>query len=136
MNDIMENLIRTHIRTNLQSRYFNQPPRGGYIINEEEEYLDDITSTVLLSVITEFGSPENISFFKNQRINEINTIKYKKIKESDPLIENVCSICLENFKKGECYKKLVCNHVFHKKCIDPWLKKDHSDCPYCRTKVL
>ena len=60
MNDVLENLIKI----NLQNRYFNQP--------HNNEYLDDITSKVLFPVITEFGSPENIFFFKNQRINEIN----------------------------------------------------------------
>ena len=59
MNDVLENLIKI----NLQSRYFNQP--------HNNEYLDDITSNEL-KIITQIGSPENISFFKNQRINEIN----------------------------------------------------------------
>jgi hypothetical protein len=46
----------------LSSRYYNNPPTGGYRVDEEEEYIpqdsDDISSTLMLEIITNFGSPE------------------------------------------------------------------------------
>ena len=51
----------------------------------------------------------------------------KAIYESD---DKECAICLEEIKD----KKLIvlkCNHIFHKKCINTWLKKNET-CP-CRT---
>ena len=45
-----------------------------------------------------------------------------------------CSICLEPFIKGENSVKFQCNHKFHFKCGNDWLKKNNS-CPICRTKV-
>lgn len=49
-----------------------------------------------------------------------------------------CAVCLEEFKIGEIMIPLPCNdthpHVFHKKCIDPWLKI-HNTCPTCRGKI-
>ena len=37
----------------------------------------------------------------------------------------------ENIKK---YKKLCCNHYFHKECIDKWLNYSNR-CPNCRRQV-
>ena len=58
-----------------------------------------------------------------------------------------CSICLEEIeeiepgentylvenitKKYKNAKSLNCGHIYHKKCIDSWIKKNPS-CPYCR----
>jgi len=42
-----------------------------------------------------------------------------------------CSICLEPCGYGV---ELVCNHVFHKKCIEKWLDSNPT-CPNCRLEV-
>lgn len=42
-----------------------------------------------------------------------------------------CSVCYENFKRGCKIRKLPCKHIFHDKCIMPWLEKN-STCPNCR----
>ena len=62
--------------------------------------------------------------------------KFKKIKKNDTIITQKlnCSICLQKYIPGE-YKRTLpnCEHVFHKKCIDKWLKKtDCKHCPLCR----
>jgi hypothetical protein len=41
-----------------------------------------------------------------------------------------CSICLES----ETNVTLLCNHTFHKKCIDEWLNKKNN-CPICRHNI-
>ena len=140
LNDIfLRNPInrRTHV---ISSRYYNDPPNGGYQINEEHEYIlpdnDDISSTLLLEIVTRFGSPETESFMKSVRRDQIKGIgKYKKIKENE-MCQLECPICLENFKINEFYRKLDCSHCFHKRCIDRWFRKDHSDCPMCRAKII
>ncbi|OAL24018.1 hypothetical protein AYO20_10763 [Fonsecaea nubica] len=43
-----------------------------------------------------------------------------------------CSICTEDFKKGEEVRVLPCNHKFHPDCIDPWLLNVSGTCPLCR----
>lgn len=52
------------------------------------------------------------------------------------LSTDICSICRCQFKCGEYFRKLpICNHIYHKKCIDKWFIKDEQNmkCPVCRT---
>jgi hypothetical protein len=43
-----------------------------------------------------------------------------------------CSICTEDFTKGEEVRVLPCNHKFHPDCVDPWLLNVSGTCPLCR----
>ncbi len=45
-----------------------------------------------------------------------------------------CVICLEPFKLRQHCRSLRCNHIFHKKCADRWIKR-HPHCPICRQPV-
>lgn len=79
---------------------------------------------------------ENNNYFNNcKEINE-KIGKSDKIKINNPIIEENCLICIDKFKINE-YKRSLpkCNHYFHKKCIDKWLKKCAS-CPVCRDNLL
>ena len=61
---------------------------------------------------------------------------YKKIKEKDRIIgKEECSICKEKFKENEYKRDMECGHVYHKKCIDKWLKVKYN-CPMCRSKNI
>jgi Ring finger domain len=40
-----------------------------------------------------------------------------------------CSICTEDFEKGEDVRVLPCNHKFHPACVDPWLLNVSGTCP-------
>ncbi|KAK2438768.1 RING-H2 finger protein ATL78 [Trifolium repens] len=53
-----------------------------------------------------------------------------------PSLDTECVICLSEFTKGEKVRILPkCNHGFHVRCIDKWLKA-HSSCPKCRQCLL
>jgi hypothetical protein len=43
---------------------------------------------------------------------------------------------MDDFCCGEYSRTLTCGHLFHKKCIDKWFKKDKNDCPMCRKQIL
>jgi hypothetical protein len=40
-----------------------------------------------------------------------------------------CSICTEDFTKGQDIRVLPCNHKFHPDCVDPWLLNVSGTCP-------
>ena len=42
---------------------------------------------------------------------------------------NNCSICTEDFETGENVRILPCKHIYHRRCIDPWLLKFSGTCP-------
>lgn len=41
----------------------------------------------------------------------------------------VCSICTEDFVDGDDIRRLPCDHIFHQRCIDPWLTGFAVTCP-------
>lgn len=47
-----------------------------------------------------------------------------------------CTICLDDFNEGDKVRILPCEHAFHLKCIDPWLKTRRRECPICKKRVL
>lgn len=47
-------------------------------------------------------------------------------------MNDICSVCQENFNNDEIVKILPCNHYFHKDCIEQWLSNYHHKCPICR----
>jgi len=46
-----------------------------------------------------------------------------------------CSICTDDFEKGQDVRVLPCNHQFHPACIDPWLLNVSGTCPLCRVDL-
>jgi hypothetical protein len=59
---------------------------------------------------------------------------YTYIKQSKPNEEDICSVCLIAVKKGDRAYELSCKHIFHKTCLEPWLKKS-TVCPNCRRNI-
>ena len=47
---------------------------------------------------------------------------------------NQCMICLDNFKNNDELRRLECLHIYHKICIDSWLKKSNF-CPIDKYKM-
>ena len=45
-----------------------------------------------------------------------------------------CPICFVRITRTSVKKQLSCDHTFHRKCIDKWLR-DRSTCPMCRRQV-
>ncbi|KAI6173564.1 RING-type domain-containing protein [Aphelenchoides besseyi] len=56
--------------------------------------------------------------------------KYKLGEEAE-----TCAICLEDFRANDKVRELPCRHIYHQKCIDPWLTKNRKVCPICKRKV-
>lgn len=67
----------------------------------------------------------------------INTITILKYKSADGLVDGTdCPVCLSAFREDEILRLLPkCNHAFHIRCIDTWLRS-HTNCPLCRAAVV
>ncbi|KAK2759400.1 hypothetical protein FQN54_002878 [Arachnomyces sp. PD_36] len=70
--------------------------------------------------------------------NEAPATAITETKPSDPDAETShagslgCSICTDDFVKGQDIRVLPCNHKFHPECVDPWLVNVSGTCPLCR----
>lgn len=70
-------------------------------------------------------------------INENNQLCNKEYPKTD------CSICLEeiSFKNKKDIVELDCNHLFHKNCLNPWIRNslrfnNSVGCPLCREIII
>ena len=50
------------------------------------------------------------------------------------IIINRCSICVDDFKLNDKIRQINCGHLFHAKCIKPWLLKSKL-CPNCKCEI-
>jgi len=53
----------------------------------------------------------------------------------------VCCVCLCEYEEGEICARTSnrdtgCRHVWHKSCIENWIKEGHWSCPICRASLL
>lgn len=88
--------------------------------------IDDIMDTFINS-----SSPREPAMTEEQ----LQGIPKVTITEEQVRNELMCSICFEDFQTNESeIRKLQCEHLFHEKCIFPWLK-NNATCPVCRTEL-
>lgn len=52
--------------------------------------------------------------------------------EHNKIVNDQCSICLDNYGTDEKIVKLECSHLYHMKCITEW-SKQKKECPICRS---
>jgi len=61
----------------------------------------------------------------------------KKFIENCPVVvisgetNDICTVCQEQYKIRDEAFSLPCKHLFHQKCLIPWLET-HNTCPTCR----
>jgi len=49
--------------------------------------------------------------------------------------EDSCNICQDNMSRGDSIRTLVCQHSYHRACIDNWLLNQSVLCPTCRHDI-
>ncbi|GFP85867.1 RING-H2 finger protein atl70, partial [Phtheirospermum japonicum] len=84
----------------------------------------------------------NLQIFTNYISDEVTLVGYSKLLYSEAKVSHkdstaaCCSIYLEDYKSCDMHRGLPeCGHLFHLKCIDPWLRR-HPTCPVCRTSPM
>jgi hypothetical protein len=81
-------------------------------------------------------SPFTIRINQKKRMtqNEIDQLGIEIYNINNNYSTKNCRICLVEFKNGNKLRRLPCLHIFHKKCIDHWLK-DNGKCPIDNVNV-
>lgn len=98
-------------------------------LNSLESIINAITTEAVINNSFEDYVPPTNNKATEEEIREM-LGSYRKV--SDPS-ETECPICFDNYKTGEYFRKLPCEHLFHKKCVDKWFKETSFSCPICRT---
>ncbi|CAI9763912.1 unnamed protein product [Fraxinus pennsylvanica] len=47
-----------------------------------------------------------------------------------------CAICLSDFVESDKGRKLECEHMFHRHCVEKWLQEYKGTCPLCRSSIV
>lgn len=127
-----------------------EPGKGAYqvtIDNDEPAYYINPVFFVLFATVVGLCLIIMIVFlivkwcrdFRRKRRSRLSAkhlkkIPVKKFKKGDEY--DVCAICLDDYEEGDKLRLLPCSHVYHTKCIDPWLTKSKRSCPICKRKVI
>ncbi len=135
----INDIIMNESFLNIIDEIFNNNSNNEYIVNDNDNIEYHIYYDVMDDEETRNNSynEEEYDYFSSCK--EINNKLCKpiRIKENDNLIINkeCCNICCEDYIIGQ-YKRTLpsCNHIFHKKCVDKWLKTK-SNCPVCRNEL-
>ncbi|KXJ84214.1 hypothetical protein RP20_CCG016671 [Aedes albopictus] len=97
-------------------------------------------SSLALGVVALVGIYYTYNYYRNQWEEEpfrrsrpvpTNPTSSKRWESCDDTSDSNCTICLISVNDEGAKTKLVCGHLFHKRCINGWLQ--HSKfCPNCR----
>ena len=118
------------------------------IINNNENYMEDIRNRVLLSnnLIENIENDEdpinfiNNTLYQEQKYKQVisdegkEKLEIKKYKK-EYCSNDSCPISLIDFKENDEILILPCKHGFIKESIEEWLETHSSECPVCRLKL-
>ena len=77
-----------------------------------------------------------MEYKKTKAISALPTFQYKYIINYEKRDENICPICLLEFKEEDMLIRFSCKeHIFHKKCLCTWLEKSDI-CPLCKKSLI
>ncbi|KAL8204851.1 hypothetical protein R6Q57_010474 [Mikania cordata] len=88
------------------------------------------------------AQPDSAHCVIDMGLDEATLLSYPIVTYSDVKIKrkdsgsSCCSICLADYKEKDLLRELPdCGHLFHVKCVDPWLRLNPT-CPNCRTSPM
>lgn len=64
-----------------------------------------------------------------RRFSGLENLASNKFKLGKKEAVQCCAICTEDFRLRTWVRRLPCAHIFHPRCIDPWLLEFASTCP-------
>ena len=100
----------------------------------------DCCTNTLTNCIDEYKSYySQLKLNWSNRPNNIIKTKYGNFDKTSNNFGSECTICMTENTKN--LRTLPCKHVFHKRCITTWIKKEirenhNPSCPICRTEIF
>lgn len=67
-----------------------------------------------------------------QKLSTLNSSDASKDVSELHFTSGTCAICLEVLEDEDIVRGLLCGHVYHADCLDPWLTKRRACCPTCK----
>lgn len=123
-NVIVEKRLKAFVKENDD----DAPVNNRINVLRDSRIPEDATYEELLYLEKKIGDVSK--GLSNNELNRIKVSKYVAGKKKEQ-----CLICLSEFKDKEEIRNLYCNHFFHRKCIDNWLKINKT-CPLCKEIAL
>lgn len=80
------------------------------------------------STVNQPGSSDNPAALP-QEINSHEEDKRDKTIDTSKDTSLTCSVCTEDFAENDNVRILPCRHIYHRRCIDPWLVRFGGNCP-------
>ncbi len=93
------------------------------------------TGVDIMYLSNEVTPPDPKQLFTKEQVLELPETKYDPDITDEELciaVNSTCSICLDDFEKGEQLCVLPCGHLHHTECIMPWLTTRNANCPLCK----
>ena len=102
----------------------------------------------LIRDLGEFHEVDEIAEGEHQKLKIENILKSNKVmckvvyedEKSNKYGQTECSICLEDFNKGDNLAKFSCDHIFHIKCFENWVKLSNFygniKCAVCNKVII
>ena len=127
---------RNHVSPLFPSSYFAQPTQQRMPVDEVISV--DFTASLLPLLQSLRQSRTGTTTYDDVVVSAsqtmVNEASTEETLEQD--LEPNCAICQDRMRQGELVRKLnICEHTFHKSCIDIWLLHRSVRCPTCRHDI-
>lgn len=140
----MKKLTETEVETLFPKKTYYDWLNGGQerdhenrdgVLHEEgdgENNVDKVeeTSSNDTSATSDEAGPSTSDYPTNDV--EMTELAHAPSEEQLHFTSGSCAICLDHIEDEDIVRGLVCGHVFHADCLDPWLTKRRACCPMCK----
>lgn len=108
------------------------------------DILNNNLTDIISNVTNTLESNDSMAIFGQQiqpSSNNTNQLSIQQLNQNTNVfvtedLQEKCSICNESFGDDPiCRRNIICNHYFHRGCIDTWYSS-HNKCPVCNINIV
>jgi hypothetical protein len=101
-----------------------------YRRHHEQPSQNDGSHPMAVSLPSTSSLPGNPGPHENE--NTATRVEITEIDEQEHIEEDdICTICLLEFREGDIVGDIPCGHMFHKDCLKSWIRRRKNHCPLC-----